>query len=150
MDQCGESYSLDGVKSEADAWKTCPYSTPKCYGHVSNKNWGVCAHSTFNNSGRCAYDNKDKDWKTKYPKEVPVMCPETAPKCVGYEKGTNWGHCTHSNFDNSSRCAYDYQDKDWRTKYKGEMPIMCPISKPNCIGYKPGTNWGQCELYPDQ
>ena len=144
LDQCGESYSLANATNPKTAFKTCPLSTPKCYGHVSNKNWGVCVHSKFNNegNGKCGEQYNPatlaggNGWKT---------CPATAPKCVGHKSGT-WGHCTHSNFDKSNRCAYNYQDKGWRTKYRGEMPFMCPISRPKCIGYKKGT-WGTCGKY---
>jgi len=148
LDQCGESYSLANATNPITAGITCPEETPKCYGRVSN-NYGVCVHSRFKDSGECAYNNKDKEWINENAGYVPEMCPKTAPKCVGYAHGTDWGHCTHSNFNDKNECAYDYQDKAWRDIYPKEVPFMCPISKPNCSGWKPGT-WGQCGLYPDQ
>jgi len=148
LDQCGYSYSSDKAKNPDTAGITCPEETPKCYGGVSNKNWGVCVHSNFNNegNGNCGEQyNSDtiaggNGWKT---------CPKTAPKCVGHKYGT-WGHCTHSNFNEKNECAHDYKDKVWRDSNIGEMPYMCPISKPNCIGYQKDIIWGQCGLYPDQ
>jgi len=153
LDQCGYSYSSDNAKNPDTAGITCPEETPKCYGGVSNKNWGVCVHSNFNNegNGKCSeqYNSEtlaSDGWK---------KCPETAPKCVGYEHGTKWGHCTHSNFDKSNRCVSDYKDKAWRDANTDLLLYMCPISRPKCTGFKLGTateeiKLGQCGLYSDQ
>ena len=129
LDKCGESYTLANAKNWPQ--KTCPEETPKCYGHVFEKNWGVCVHSNFNKEGndKCGEQYNPATlagvdgWKT---------CPKTAPKCVGHVPG-KWGHCTHSNYDTTKDCQTNYNIN--------EGPYTCPISRPNCIA-------GVCSKYP--
>jgi hypothetical protein len=73
------------------------------------------------------------------------ICPSSAPTCVNYIYGIQWGSCTQ-------QCAASYNGGKSSSPTCCGQPggtitnpnWICPSSAPTCINFIPGNQWGMC------